>query len=85
LAEFHEYLAKHLTDPLPHRSPEDLLEEWRIERGDLEADVFDQATHEENVAAIREALRDMDSGDEGVDAHEVIRELDAELRRRMAQ
>lgn len=85
LAEFYEYLGKHVRDPLPHPMPEDVLDEWRIERGDLDVDEMDRACHEENVAAIRAALRDMEAGEEGVDAHEVIRELDAELRRRMAQ
>jgi hypothetical protein len=85
LAEFYEYLGEHVCAPLPHPMPEDVLEEWRIERGDLEIDEFDQAAHEENVAAIREALQEMDAGDEGVDAREVIRQLDAELRRRMAK
>jgi hypothetical protein len=78
LAEFYEYLGKHVRDPLPHRKPEDVLEEWRIERGDL-------ATHEENVAAIRAALRDIEAGEVGMDAEEFFREFEAEIHRRTGQ
>lgn len=83
LADFYEYLGKHVRDPLPHRMPEDILEDWHIERGDLEIDEFDQAAHEENVAAIREALRDIEAGEVGMDAEDFFREFEAEIRRRM--
>ena len=75
LAEFYEFLGKHLDDPL--RSPEDVLEEWRLQRRNI-------AEYEQNVAAIRAALEDMEAGDHGTDAREFLRELDAELSRRLA-
>lgn len=78
LVEFHEYLGKHLHDPQPHRTPEDLLEEWRLQRGDI-------ASHEDDVTAIRAALRDMDAGEVGMDAREFLRELDAEIQQRMGK
>lgn len=78
LAEFHEFLGKHLSDPHPHRSPEDLLDEWRVQRGDA-------GSHEENVAAIRAALRDMEAGEVGTDADEFFREFDAEIQQRAAK
>lgn len=68
LAEFHEYLTKHLTDPPPHRSPEDLLEEWRIQRDDATFDDSDRL-------AVEAAIRDMRNGDQGVDFEVHLREL----------
>ena len=68
LAEFHEYLGKHLHDPQPHPSPEDLLEEWRLQRGDFVEDERDRL-------AVQAALRDMRNGDQGVDFDVHIEEL----------
>jgi hypothetical protein len=60
LAEFHEYLAKHLTDPSPHRSPEDLLEEWRMQQHEPTLDDSDRL-------AVEQALEDLRNGDQGID------------------
>lgn len=83
LAEFYEYLGKHVRDPLPHPMPEDVLDEWRIERGDIVVDEVQRATHDEDVAAIREALRDMEAGEVGMEVEEFFREFDAHIRERM--
>ena len=63
LVEFHQFLSKHLNDPMPQRTLEDLLGEWRLKRGDI-------ASHEENVIAIRAALRDIEAGEVGMDAED---------------
>jgi hypothetical protein len=75
LVEFHEFLGKHLGDPQPHRSPEDLLDEWRVQRGDA-------GSHEDNVVAIRAALRDMEAGEVGMDADVFFREFNAQIQQR---
>lgn len=74
LADFHEYLAKHLNDPLPHRSPEELLEEWRIQRDDPTFDESDRL-------AVEQALQDMKNGDQGIDFEVHMQDL----KRRISQ
>lgn len=78
LAEFYEYLGKHVRDPLPHPMPEDVLEAWRVQRGDLE-------DFESDVEAIRAALNDLDQGDQGTDARQFVRDLEASLLRKDKQ
>jgi hypothetical protein len=70
LARFQEFLAAHVKqgDSL---SPEEALDLWRLQNPDPNE-------FADNVAAVREALADIDAGDQGVP----FEEFDREFRRR---
>jgi hypothetical protein len=69
LTAFHAFLTEKLKNGSPHPSPEQALDEWR-ETNPEEID-------EEEVKAIQEAIDDMEAGDHGRPADEVMAELRA--------
>jgi hypothetical protein len=68
LAAFHAFLGEKLKNGGPRPSPEEALDEWRQDHPDPEID-------EEEVAAIQEAIDDMEAGDRGVPFDEAMAEL----------
>jgi hypothetical protein len=68
LTGFHQYIGEQLRQGKPGLSPEEALDMWRAEHP-LPEDF------EENVAALREALEDMDAGDVGIPAEQFFREF----------
>jgi len=71
LARFHQFILEKLANGASRLSPEDALDQWRSENPSIE----DLA---ESVEAVKKALTDMQGGDTGRPADEVI----ANLRRR---
>jgi hypothetical protein len=72
LDSIHEFAARQLDNGGSELSLEQLLDLWRIEKP-----ASDERT--ENVAAIRQALHDMDAGDVGEPPDAVICEMRASL------
>jgi hypothetical protein len=72
LAEFHRFLSEKITNGGCSLSPEEVLDEWRADHPSSEEFAA-------SVVAVRQALADMDRGDLGRPADEVI----AEIRRRI--
>ena len=68
LHEFHRFLSTKLSNGGADLSPEEVLDEWRQDHPDPEID-------EDDVAAIQEAIDDMEAGDRGRPADEVIADL----------
>ena len=68
LHEFHRFLTAKLSNGCARLSPEEVLDEWRQDHPDPEID-------EDEVAAIQEAIDDMEAGDRGRPADEVIADL----------
>jgi hypothetical protein len=64
---FQVFLSKELANGGRHKSPEDLLQQWRRDRQQLL----------ESVADVREALENMDRGARGQTVGEVAREIKA--------
>jgi hypothetical protein len=71
LASFHVFIAQRLKEGDDKLSPEEALDIWRSEHP-LSEDF------EETVAALREALEDLEAGDVG----QPLEEFDAEFRAR---
>jgi hypothetical protein len=71
LESFHHFLSQQLTRGCSSLSPEEALDLWRTDHPADEADA-------ETVAASREALEDMESGDRG----RSLDEFDREFRKR---
>jgi hypothetical protein len=67
-AAFHHFLGEQLHVGGEEKSPEELLALWRAEHPTPEQ-------LQESVAALREAIADMEAGDAGRPASEVIGEL----------
>lgn len=64
---FQSFLAKEIANGGRHKSPEELVQDWRRERQE-----FDEA-----VIAVREAIDDMNAGDRGRPLDEVMRDIRA--------
>ena len=69
LQEFHRFLSEKLRGPATDISPEQALDEWRRAHPDT--------SFEEDVAAIQEALDDVDNGDRGIPFEQFDREFRA--------
>jgi hypothetical protein len=72
LTAFQAFLTERLQTSGPKPSPEEAVDEWRELHPDPEMD-------EEEVAAIQEAIDDMNAGDKGRPADEVMAELRSKL------
>jgi hypothetical protein len=72
LEEFHAYVGERLRTAKERLSPEEVLDEWLLLHPDPQV-------HEENVKAIKAAIRDMEAGDRGRPAEEVLRDIRNEL------
>jgi len=70
LRDFHRFIADKLNNGGALLSPEDVLDEWRIQHPGPE-------TVDEDVAAIEEAIDDMENGDTGVAFEEFDRDFRA--------
>ncbi|MBL8851042.1 MAG: hypothetical protein JNG89_15290 [Planctomycetaceae bacterium] len=68
LSEFQQFIEVRLRDPAANQTPEELLEEWRLLRGDI-------AGNERDRLAVQAAIRDMQNGDLGVDFDSHLRDL----------
>jgi len=68
LSEFHQFMGTRLKSPGPNLTPEEILEEWRLLRGDIAGSKRDRL-------AVQAALLDMQQGDPGVDFDVHLREL----------
>ena len=73
LSGFHDFLSGKLTSGTAQLSPEEALDLWRAEHP--EANDFPN-----DVAALREALADMEAGDDGLP----LEEFDRKFRQRHA-
>lgn len=62
---FHYFLAKEIANGGRHKSPEDLLQDWRRVQQELR----------ESAESIREAIDDMHAGDRGQPVAEVFDEI----------
>ena len=71
LARFQQFILEKLANDASQLSPEDALDQWRSENPSFEELA-------ESVEAVKKALADMQGGDTGRPADEVI----ADLRRR---
>jgi hypothetical protein len=72
LEEFHAYMGERLRTAKERLSPEEVLDEWLLLHPDPQV-------HEENVKAIKAAIRDMEAGDRGRPAEEVLQDIRNEL------
>jgi hypothetical protein len=68
LARFHQFIGQRLKQGDDKLSPEEALDIWRSEHP-LSED------YEETVAALREALEEMDAGVPGIPAEQFFREF----------
>ncbi len=59
LSNFHAFLSRKLASGATQLSPEEALDLWRVEHPDAD-------DYSGNVAALREALADMEAGDQGL-------------------
>jgi hypothetical protein len=75
LREFHTFVGQKLSQGPAKLSPEEALDEWR----ELHPDTADPEKPSEVVQAVRQALADMDSGDKGTPARDVVAELRSRL------
>jgi hypothetical protein len=72
LEEFHAYVGQRLRTAKERLSPEEVLDEWLLLHPDPQV-------HEENVKAIKAAIRDMEARDRGRPAEEVLQDIHNEL------
>lgn len=72
LDSFHEFAAAQLANGGVELTFEQLLDMWRIQNPTAEQ-------YAENVAAIEEAIRDMQAGERGEPVEDVLRKLRQEL------
>jgi hypothetical protein len=70
LSQFREFIAKKIAEGEQSISPEEALEEWRA---------LNPTTEElaESVAAVRQALADMEAGDTGEPLDDLLAEIRA--------
>ena len=73
LDSFYEFATKQLENGGKAKTVDELYDQWRFENLTVE----DMA---ENVAAIQASIDDMNSGERGREAGDVVRELRKELR-----
>ena len=73
LDSFYEFATKQLENGGKGKTVDELYDQWRFENLTVE----DMA---ENVAAIQASIDDMNSGERGREAGDVVRELRKELR-----
>ena len=66
---FQVFLTKEIANGGRHKSPEELVQDWRRERQEFD----------ETVVALREAIDDMNAGDRGRPLADVMRDLRAEF------
>jgi len=72
LERFHAFVGEKLSNGGTDLTPEQALDLWRIENPTSDE-------HAENVAAIREAITDMEAGDHGRPYKEVLDEIRGRL------
>jgi len=70
LRDFHRFVGEKLNNGGASLSPEEVLDEWRILHPDA-------AAVEEDIAAIQEAIDDMENGDTGISFEEFDRDFRA--------
>ena len=70
---FHRFASEQLQNGGKEKSVDELYDQWRFENQS-------PAEFEESVAAVQTSIDDMNNGDTGRDADEVISELRAELK-----
>jgi hypothetical protein len=68
LQQFYSFLGERLANGGARISPEEALDEWRAENPSKEM-------LDESIAAIKKALEDMEAGDTGRPAEEVVADL----------
>jgi hypothetical protein len=68
LERLHEFILEKLADGASQLSPEDALDQWRAENPSFEELA-------ESAEAVKRALADMEAGDAGRPANEVIADL----------
>lgn len=72
LAEFHQFVGERLRNGGAQLTPEEVLEEWRLLHPNVEQ-------HDQNVKAIKAAIRDMEAGDQGTEMEEHLRRIREEF------
>jgi hypothetical protein len=75
LREFHRFVGTKLQQGGEALSPEDVLDEWR----DLVPEDFTPEDSADAIRAVREALAQMEAGDRGKPAREILEQLRARL------
>lgn len=70
LRDFHRFVGEKVENGRVSLSPEEVLDEWRILHPDSEAVA-------EDIAAIQEAIDDMEKGDTGISFDEFDRDFRA--------
>jgi hypothetical protein len=68
LLSFHQFVTEQLKTGEPSLSPEEAVEVWRLNNRTREE-------YEEDVAAIREALEDLEAGKPGIPAEQFLEEF----------
>lgn len=68
LIEFHQFVGQKLNHPDALPSPEEVLDEWRLQH-------VNEEDAEDDLEAIKEALADFDAGDRGIPIEEFDREF----------
>jgi hypothetical protein len=71
LKDFHRFLNEKIQQGSDDLTPSDALEEWALAQPDVECEVID------TVAAIREAIEEMDSGAPGIPLDAFVRKFEA--------
>jgi hypothetical protein len=75
LRAFHLFIGHQIEQGRNQLSPEEVLDEWR----ELYPDTPEADESVETIRAVRQALADMEAGDRGTAASEVLAELRARL------
>lgn len=70
LRDFHRFVGEKVNNGELPRSPEEVLDEWRTLHPEAEA-------VEEDIAALQEAIADMENGDAGISFAEFDRDFRA--------
>ena len=68
LRDFHRFLGEKVNNGGESLSPEEVLDEWRLLHPDPKA-------VQDDIAAIQEAIDDMDNGDSGIPFEEFDRDF----------
>lgn len=68
LAEFHQFISQKIAEKQTELTPEEVLELWREKRPSAE-------DYSSTVTALREAIQDIENGDQGRPANEFDREF----------
>jgi len=69
LHSFHQFVAEKVNGGSEHLSPEEVLDQWRT------LHPAPGATHPDDLAAIQEAIDDMEAGDRGIPFEDFDREF----------